>query len=128
MDFQSWIEKIDGMAGIYSFDIMDDGSFGEIRLMALNSKNTGVFAANPNAPEFYPGIPWRAYFTYLNFESFIYRAASTNNQLYSYVNAHGFWLKGFYLPLIINDDDTFPKRDGVRTVYCLYVGTISPEV
>lgn len=128
MDFQSWIEKIDGMAGIYSFDIMDDGSFGEIRLMALNSKNTGVFAANPNAPEFYPGIPWRAYFTDLNFESFIYRAASTNNQLYSYVNAHGFWLKGFYLPLIINDDDTFPKRDGVRTVYCLYVGTISPEV
>ncbi|MBR3023826.1 MAG: GGDEF domain-containing protein [Oscillospiraceae bacterium] len=128
MDFNKWIEKIDGMAGIYAFDIMEDGSFGEIKLMGVNSKNRYAFEANPNAPEFYPGIPWRSYFTDLNFESFIYRCASTNNQLYSYVNAHGFWLKGFYLPLIIDDDDTFPVREGVKTVYCLYVGTISPQV
>lgn len=128
MDFNNWIEKIDGMAGIYAFDIMEDGSFGEIKLMAVNSRNTHAFTANPNAPEFYPGIPWRAYFTDLNFESFVYRCASTNNQLYSYVNAHGFWLKGFYLPLVIDDDDTFPVREGIRTVYCLYVGTVSPQV
>ena len=128
MDFRSWLERIDGMAGIYAFDIFADGSFGEIKLMALNSRNTSIYVANPDPPEFYPGIPWRAYFTDINFESFIYRSASTNNQLYSYVNAHGFWLKGFYLPLIFDDDDTFPKREGVKTVYCLYVGTVSPEV
>ena len=128
MDFNKWIEKIDGMAGIYAFDIMEDGSFGEIKLMGVNNRNRYAFEANPNAPEFYPGIPWRSYFTDLNFESFVYRCASTNNQLYSYVNAHGFWLKGFYLPLIIDDDDTFPAREGVKTVYCLYVGTMSPQV
>ena len=128
MDFQKWIERIEGMAGIYAFDIMEDGSFGEIKLMAVNSKNSAVYTFNPDAPAFYPGIPWRSYFTDINFESFIYRCASTGNQLYSYANAHGFWLKGFYLPLMIDDDDTFPVREGVKTVYCLYVGTVSPEV
>ena len=125
MDFNKWIEKIDGMAGIYAFDIMEDGSFGEIKLMGVNSKNRYAFEANPNAPEFYPGIPWRSYFTDLNFESFIYRCASTNNQLYSYVNAHGFWLKGFYLPLII-DDASFTglvaKENIVGTMGTLYGG------
>jgi len=43
MDFNKWIEKIDGMAGIYAFDIMEDGSFGEIKLMGVNSKNKKEF-------------------------------------------------------------------------------------
>ena len=129
MDYQKWIERIDGMAGIYSFDILPDGSFSEIRLMALNSKNTGVLYMNPDAPPFYPGIPWRKYFTDINFESYIYKCASTSNQLYSYANAHGFWLKGFYLPLIWDDAPAVtPKAENAKTVYCLYVGTVSPEV
>ena len=132
MDFQTWLERIDGMAGIYAFDILADGSFTEIRLMAINGNNAGVLNMNPDAPAFYPGIPWRRYFTDLNFESYVYKCASTNNQLYSYVNAHGFWLKGFYLPLKVDDDPTVipaaERTDGSRTVYCLYVGTMSPEV
>ena len=39
MDFQSWIEGIDGLASLYSFDVLSDGSFSEIRLMAVNKKN-----------------------------------------------------------------------------------------
>ena len=31
MDFQSWIEGIDGLASLYSFDIAGDGFFSEIR-------------------------------------------------------------------------------------------------
>ena len=59
MDYQSWIEGINGLASLYSFDILEDGSFGEIRLMAVNSQNVGMLQMNPNAPEFYPGIPYR---------------------------------------------------------------------
>ena len=29
MDYQSWIEGIDGLASLYSFDVMADGSYGE---------------------------------------------------------------------------------------------------
>ena len=32
MDFASWIEGIDGLASLYSFDIMADGSYSEIRI------------------------------------------------------------------------------------------------
>ena len=97
--YQEYVEKINGMAGIYSFDIMPDGSFSEIRLIALNKMNGGVLNMNPDAPKFYSGIPWRTYFTDINFESYIYNCASNSEFLYSYTNAHGFWLKGFYLPL-----------------------------
>ena len=123
MDHQKWIEDIDGMAGVYAFDILPDGSFSEIRLMAINGQNTGMLAANPDAPAFYPGIPWRRYFTDINFESYIYKCGSTRESLYSYVNAHGFWLKGFYHPLNTAED----AQVDVKTAYCLYIGTYSPQ-
>ena len=81
MDFQSWIEGIDGLASLYSFDIMPDGSFSEIRLMAVNQQNVGMLHMNPEAPEFYPGIPYRNFWMDLNFESFVYKCASTKQPL-----------------------------------------------
>ena len=42
MDYQSWIEGIDGLASLYSFDILPDGSFSEIRLIAVNKQNEGM--------------------------------------------------------------------------------------
>ena len=130
MDFQSWIEGIDGWASMYSFDILPDGSFSEIRLMAVNSQNEGMFHMNPNAPKFYPGIPYRNYWMDLNFESFVYKCASTKQPLYSYVNARGGWLKGFYLPLarIWDDDDLKQGAEDKQTVYCLYVITYTQQV
>lgn len=127
--YQDYVEKINGLAGIYSFDIMTDGSFSEIRLIALNKQNGGVLTMNPDAPPFYPGIPWRTYYTDINFERYIYNCASTNNLLYSYTNAHGYWLKGFYLPLDVNEPENDNKSDEKpKTVYCLYVGTFSPQL
>lgn len=122
--YQDFVEKINGMAGIYSFDIMPDGSFGEVCLIALNKLNGGVLTMNPDAPPFYPGIPWRTYFTDINFERYIYNCGSTNDFLYSYTNAHGYWLKGFYLPLKVEEAAEGKKR----TAYCLYVGTFSPQL
>ena len=125
MDFQAWIENVEGMAAVYSFDILPDGTNSEIRLMTVNRQNTGVLKMNPDAPAFYPGIPWRCYFTDINFESYLYQCGIRNDPLYSYANAHGFWLKGFYLPMHVEEP---PKADGSRTVYILYVGTMSPQM
>ena len=121
MDYQSWIEGIDGLASLYSFDIMPDGNFSEIRLMAVNKQNVGMLKMNPNAPEFYPGIPYRNFWMDLNFESFVYKCASTKQPLYSYVNARGVWLKGFYIPIAGDPDSP-------NTVYCLYIITYSYDV
>ena len=130
MDYQSWIEGIDGLASLYSFDVMADGSYGEIRLMAVNKQNEGMLHMFPDTPEFYPGIPYRNYWMDLNFESFVYKCAAEAQPLYSYVNARGVWLKGFYLPIAqIWDGDAVPVTpEGARTVYCLYVVTYTKEV
>ena len=130
MDYQSWIEGINGLASLYSFDILADGSFSEIRLMAVNKQNEVMLHMTPDTPEFYPGIPYRNYWMDLNFESFAYKCASTSQPLYSYVNARGLWLKGFYLPIAdIWDPETSIKApEGGRTVYCLYVITYSEQV
>ena len=119
MDYQSWIEGIDGLASLYSFDILPDGSFSDIRLMAVNKQNEGMLHFRPDAPEFYPGIPYRNYWMDLNFERYLYQCGNMKRSLYSYVNARGFWLKGFYIPVSSFDEPSDEK--GVKTVYCLYI-------
>ncbi|WP_026528583.1 sensor domain-containing diguanylate cyclase [Butyrivibrio sp. VCD2006] len=123
MDYQSWIEGINELASLYSFDILSDGSFSEIRLMAVNQMNDVMLHMVPDAPEFYPGIPYRSYWMDLNFESYIYKCASSAKPLYSYVNARGVWLKGFYLPIadIWGEYNCPPLPKGAHRVYCLYV-------
>ena len=127
MDYQSWIEGINGLASLYSFDVLDDGTFSEIRLMAVNKQNVGMLQMNPQAPEFYPGIPYRNYWMDLNFESFVYKCASTGQPLYSYVNARGVWLKGFYLPVKDTEFDD-AGTEPPKTFYCLYVISYSDKV
>lgn len=121
------------MAGVYSFDIMPDGTYSEIRLMAVNKQNEGILFLNPNAPKFYPSIPYRNYWQDINFEDFVYRCGSSNQPMYSYVNAHGFWLKAHYLPITepgTVSADVTAQQDSAkpRTVYCLYVLTYSPQL
>ena len=125
MDFQKWSDSIQAMTSVYSFDIYPDGKFSEIRLMAVNRYFIGMLSRRPGAPEFYPGIPYREYFQDINFESYCYRCASTGQPLYSYVNAHGLWLSGHYIPL----SDGIPAQEGqTRTVYCGYILKCTPEV
>jgi diguanylate cyclase (GGDEF)-like protein len=130
MDLQALVNKFKIIAGVYAFDILPDGSKSEIRIMAINDINTMMFNTLPDAPEFYPGVPLRRYFTEINLENFIYNSATNNEPLYSYVNAFGMWIKGFYLPL--DEDGNIVNEKGEpntlpRTAYCLYLTTRSAE-
>ncbi|SEL07285.1 GGDEF domain-containing protein [Ruminococcus albus] len=131
MDLQALVNKFKIIAGVYAFDILPDGSKSEIRIMAINDINTMMFNMLPDAPEFYPGVPLRRYFTEVNLENFIYNSAINNEPLYSYVNAFGMWIKGFYLP--IDEEGNLLNEKGEpntspRTAYCLYITTRSKEV
>lgn len=128
MDLQALVNKFKIIAGVYAFDILPDGSYSEIRIMAINDLNDMMFNVLPDAPEFYPGVPLRRYFTEINLENFIYTSAVNNEPLYSYVNAFGMWIKGFYLPL--DEDGNIVNEKGEpntspRTAYCLYMTTRS---
>ena len=130
MDLQAFVNKFKIIAGVYAFDILPDGSKSEIRIMAINDINTMMFNMLPDAPEFYPGVPLRRYFTEVNLENFIYNSAINNEPLYSYVNAFGMWIKGFYLP--IDEEGNLLNEKGEpntspRTAYCLYITTRSQE-
>ena len=130
MDLQALVNKFKIIAGVYAFDILPDGSYSEIRIMAINALNDMMFNAYPDAPAFYPGVPLRRYFTERNLENFIYKSAVNNEPLYSYVNAFGMWIKGFYIPLdeegnIVNEKGE--PNTSPRTAYCLYMTTRSEQ-
>ena len=131
MDLQALVNKFKIIAGVYAFDILPDGSYSEIRIMAINDLNDMMFNVYPDAPEFYPGVPLRKYFTEINLENYIYTSAVNNEPLYSYVNAFGMWIKGFYIPLdedgnIINEKGE--PNTSPRTAYCLYMTTRSEHL
>ena len=130
MDYQSWIEGIDGLASLYAFDILPDGKYSEIMLMAVNSRNDMMVHMSPDAPEFYPGIPYRNYWMDLNFENYVYKCAGSSSPLYSYVNARGVWLKGFYIPVAHDweEEKSMKIPEGARRVYCLYIITFTEDV
>ena len=129
MEYLKGIDSFNGLVSIYSFDILSDGSFSELRIMQVNQRNAKVLASNPSAPEFYPGIPWRTYYSEINHEEFCYKCGSENIPLYSYVNAHGFWIKGFYLPISPPDGAEGESYDEEkRTVYLMYIMNRSKEI
>ena len=129
MDFRSWFDKMSGLASIYSFDIFPDGSFGDLLILAVNENNARVLSNIPDKPKFYPGIPWRTYYSEINHEKFCFRCGMENVPLYSYVNAHGYWIKGFYLPIPAPEELVQEKHsEGIRKAYLLYVMTRSEQV
>ncbi|WP_295152865.1 diguanylate cyclase domain-containing protein [uncultured Ruminococcus sp.] len=127
MDMQEWIAQFDHIAAVYAFDILADGSCSEIRIAAANKAEIDYLAQNyPNAPDFYSGIPLRDYFTEINLENFVIKAVTTNIPLYSYVNAHGFWIKSFYIPLK-GRGSSVSDEAGRQTRYCLLLCDQQPE-
>ena len=68
MELQALVNKFRIIAGVYAFDILPDGSYSEIRIMAINNLKEMMFNYNDDAPEFYPGVPLRRYFTEINME------------------------------------------------------------
>ncbi|MBR7085086.1 MAG: hypothetical protein IKI37_07915, partial [Oscillospiraceae bacterium] len=134
MDFQTWVESIHAMACILGFDILPDGNFSEIRLYAVNQYYQGMLHRSPDAPKFYAGIPYKNYFTDVNFESYCYKCASTKDILYSYVNAYHYWLTGMYIPVdnpeMLEELQKYNSApsDGTQTVYCLYITKVEQAV
>ncbi|MBR4514624.1 MAG: GGDEF domain-containing protein [Lachnospiraceae bacterium] len=131
MNYQFWIERIDGLATISSFDVMEDGTFGEIKLTSSNRQYKAMLSMIPDAPEFYPGIPYRSYWHDPNFENFVYNCASNCQPIYSYEKNHGVWLKEFFVPVTPPDElpEDEEKPEGVvKTLYCLNVMTYSDEL
>ena len=66
---------------------------------------------------------------------FIYRSAVNNEPLYSYVNAFGMWIKGFYLPagvpveihpLVLHFAPCRVRQEGFRCLVVLEQGTNQP--
>ena len=84
MDYQAWLEGFDALVSLYSFDILPDGSFSEIRLEGVNKMNEGMLHFNPNAPEFYPGIPYRNYWMDLNFERYLLSIINHSKYLFTF--------------------------------------------
>ncbi|MCR4794277.1 MAG: GGDEF domain-containing protein [Ruminococcus sp.] len=129
MEYLKGIESFHGLASVHSFNILPDGSFGELRIMQVNHANESLLVSNPDAPKFYPGIPWRAYYNEINHEKMCYKCGSENIPLYSYVNAYGHWIKGFYFPISgPYGTDEKPDKDGKRTVYVLYIMNRSEQL
>ena len=116
---QDFVDKIDGRAGIFSFDILPDGSYSEIRMIAINAQFKLFFEGKPNYPPFKPGVYYGNYFKNPNFESFCYKCAVTRETLYSYVNTYGIWLSGFYIPV---------DSDSENTRYCCYILKVTREI
>ncbi len=50
MEYLKGIDSFSGLVSIYSFDILPDGSFGEIRIMQVNNANHNVLVSNPVFP------------------------------------------------------------------------------
>ena len=126
MDFGSWFDNMSGLASIYSFDILPDGSFGELKIQAVNKNNARVLNSMPNTPDFYPGVAWREYYDEINHEKFCFKCGSENVPLYSYVYAHESWIKGFYLPIAPPEQEQ--SDDGKRTAYLMYVMSRTDKV
>ncbi|MBQ7265332.1 MAG: sensor domain-containing diguanylate cyclase [Firmicutes bacterium] len=125
MDLQSIVDQFNIISAVYSFDILPDGSRGEIRLEAANAADRAYFATFYPSVKYYPGIPIRKFFTEYNLEDFIYRAATSGDPLYSYVNAQNSWMKSFFLPFKTDEDR--PSSE-VKTYYCLYFLTIDSNL
>ncbi len=132
MDFQSWVSNFGWMTAVHAFDILPDGTYSEIRVMAYNKQYVQIYE-NPDFPKFYPGIPYRNYWMDINFEDMLYKCGVSGEPQYAYVNARGTWLKGHYLPISEPGTDTAaapapPEEGKPRTVYVLYVLSFSAQV
>ena len=117
MELQEIVDNIRNMAAIFAFEAYPDGKCSELRLMAANDGFIASLMANPGKPQFYPGIPYKLYFSDVNFEKFVYDSGVLKKPLYAYVNAHMNWITGLYFPI----DREEQTEDGTRTLYVCYI-------
>ncbi len=68
MDHQAFADNIKAIAAVFAFEVLPDGSFSEIRILAMNRYYAAVLPfVNPNAPKFAPNTPYSLYFKDVKF-------------------------------------------------------------
>ncbi len=126
MDFQKFVDGFDTMTCIMSVEKLEDGKWGEIRIVAGNKAYIDSIENMPDVPKalsakFVPNSLYTNYFPHdLNFEQFCYNSAVLKQPIHSYVHPDrfDFWFNLFSLPL--NADDG-------NLCYCTYTQTLSHE-
>ncbi|MBQ9518289.1 MAG: sensor domain-containing diguanylate cyclase [Firmicutes bacterium] len=124
MDLQSIVDSFQVMSAVFSFEIQTNGVFGEIYIEAANAPERAFLATHPKAPDFYPGVPLRAFYKEYNFENFVYKCGVTGEPLYSYINAYDRWMKNFFVPVKNTDEPEEPNEMEPKKVYCLFFLTV----
>ena len=126
MDFKAFVDCIDAMTCIMSVEMNEDGSYGDIRIVAGNKAYIdSIENPPPNVPtlastEFIPGSLYQVYFPKdLNFERMCYSAAVLKKPFHSYIHPErfDFWFNLFCMPLV-NEGNIY---------YCTYTQEVTRE-
>ena len=121
MDFDQLLSGYRNKTCIMSVDVLPDGRYGNIRIVAGNQAHCDDMLNTMHRP-FVPGSPYEEYFPQnKNFEDFCYRSAILGQPLHTYVELPqmGLWLNMFLLPL---------TSDKEKTGYCVYSYDVTPGV
>ncbi len=125
MDFQAFVDNIDAMTCVISVEMLENGHYGDIRLVAGNKAYVNSIEAAWDGPQlmsnkFVPNSLYQNYFPQdLNFETICYRAAVEKIPVHTYVHPErfDFWFNLFLLPL---------KSEG-NMYYCTYTQEVSQK-
>ena len=127
MDFQKFVDGFETMTSVISVENLEDGKYGEIRIVAGNKAYIDSIENMPDMPQalskkFIPNSLYQDYFPQdPNFEYFLYSSAVLKKPQHSYVHPDrfDFWFNLFSLPL--NADDG-------KLCYCTYTQEITREI
>ena len=125
MDFQTFVDSIDAMTCVISVEMLENGHYGDIRLVAGNKAYVDSIEQAWDGPQlmsnkFVPGSLYQNYFPQdLNFETICYRAAVEKIPVHTYVHPErfDFWFNLFLLPL---------KNEG-NMYYCTYTQEVTQK-
>ena len=119
MDYKSILENYISKACIMSVDILDDGKYGNIRIVAGNKVHQDE-VKRLEGKEYTENVPYEEIFPKsLNFEDYCYRSAVLSEPHHSYIEVedYGVWLEMYFLPL---------RSDKENIGYCLYIYDAKP--
>ena len=125
MDFQAFVDNIDAMTCVISVEMLENGHYGDIRLVVGNKAYVDSIEQAWDGPQlmsnkFVPGSLYQEYFPQdLNFETICYRAAVEKIPVHTYVHPDrfDFWFNLFLLPL---------KNEG-NMYYCTYTQEVTQK-
>lgn len=119
MDYEQLVEGHKSRTCIISVEQYEDGTYGNIRVVAANK----LLRDDADMIFHHPFVPDSPYYYCLpqdkNFEDFMYRCACLGKPLHTYVHVEhmGLWVNMFLLPV---------ESDRENVGYCLYSCDISP--